>query len=68
MGEGERYRILARDRFRCVLCGNSPSHDPSCVLHVDHVVPYSRGGKTAADNLRTLCAECNWGRGNRLTP
>jgi len=65
IGECERFRILARDRFRCVLCGASPATDPSCVLHVDHIMPSSLGGPTERWNLRTLCASCNRGRGNR---
>lgn len=60
-----RFRILARDRFRCVLCGDSPAVDPRCKLHVDHIVPFSKGGRTTSGNLRTLCAACNIGRGNR---
>jgi hypothetical protein len=62
---GLRFRVLHRDRFKCVLCGDSPSRNLCCVLHVDHVIPWSRGGKTAADNLRTLCGTCNVGRSNR---
>lgn len=64
---GLRFRILNRDRFKCVLCGDHPARTPTCVLHVDHIVPWSRGGKTSEDNLRTLCATCNVGRGNRFT-
>jgi 5-methylcytosine-specific restriction endonuclease McrA len=30
---------------------------------VDHIVAFSRGGKTREDNLRTLCADCNKGKG-----
>lgn len=63
---GIRFSILQRDRFRCVTCGSSPATHPGCVLHVDHIRPFSRGGKTLADNLRTLCANCNIGRGNRF--
>ena len=63
---GLRYTVLVRDRFRCVLCGNNPATDPSCKLHVDHILPSSKNGKTVADNLRTLCGECNIGRGNRI--
>jgi 5-methylcytosine-specific restriction endonuclease McrA len=61
-----RFRILARDRFRCMLCGNSPATDPQCKLHVDHIVPFSKGGRTTPANLRALCAGCNIGRGNRV--
>ncbi|MDN5797208.1 MAG: HNH endonuclease [Intrasporangium sp.] len=60
---GLRYQVLRRDRFRCVTCGRSPASDLHCVLHVDHTVPFSRGGKTTLENLRSLCAECNVGKG-----
>ena len=59
-----RLKVLSRDNYKCVLCGQSPSHDPSIKLHVDHIHPYSKGGKTAEDNLRTLCNLCNWGKGS----
>jgi hypothetical protein len=63
---GLRFKVLQRDRFKCVLCGDHPARNSECVLHVDHVVPWSKGGKTQEDNLRTLCATCNLGRGNRF--
>jgi 5-methylcytosine-specific restriction endonuclease McrA len=59
-----RLKVLQRDNFRCVLCGKSPATNPGTVLHIDHIVPFSKGGQTTAENLRTLCAECNWGKGN----
>lgn len=65
---GLRYKVLSRDRFRCVACGRSPATDAGCKLHVDHIVPFSKGGKTTLENLRTLCAECNLGKGNALEP
>ena len=61
-----RFKVLQRDRFKCVLCGDHPARNAECVLHVDHVTPWSKGGKTREDNLRTLCATCNVGRGNRF--
>ncbi|HLZ01746.1 MAG TPA: HNH endonuclease [Bradyrhizobium sp.] len=64
---GLRFRVLHRDRFKCVLWGDHPARNAECVLHVDHLVPWSKGGKTREDNLRTLCATCNVGRGNRFT-
>lgn len=59
-----RLRVLDRDGFRCCLCGRSPAIEAGVVLHIDHVLPVSRGGLATLENLRTLCAECNLGRGN----
>jgi hypothetical protein len=59
-----RLKILRRDMYKCVFCGRNPSTDSSVELHIDHILPFSLGGKTEEDNLRTLCRECNIGRGN----
>lgn len=59
---GLRYQVLRRDRFRCVTCGRSPATDAGCVLRVDHVLAFARGGKTRLDNLRALCDDCNLGK------
>jgi hypothetical protein len=58
-----RYKILSRDKFRCVACGASPAKDGSVELHVDHIIPWSRGGLNTEENLRTLCLRCNLGKG-----
>lgn len=63
---GLRFRVLHRDSFKCTLCGDHPARNAECRLHVDHVMPWSKGGRTREDNLRTLCADCNVGRGNRF--
>lgn len=55
-----RYEILRRDNFKCVICGRSA--DDGITLHVDHIMPVSKGGKTVESNLRTLCADCNLGK------
>ncbi len=61
-----RYRVLSRDRFRCVICGRSPAKDPSVELHVDHIHPWSKGGQNTEENLRTLCFDCNLGKGDKI--
>jgi 5-methylcytosine-specific restriction endonuclease McrA len=58
-----RLQIMVRDEFRCVLCGREPSDGIKLV--VDHVVPYSQGGKTILNNGQTLCAECNSAKSDR---
>lgn len=55
-----RYDIIKRDMGRCVICGRSAKDGVK--LHVDHIVPVSKGGKTEPNNLRTLCSECNMGK------
>jgi len=59
-----RFKILKRDNFKCCACGSSPAKDPSVELHVDHIIPWSKGGETIIDNLQTLCSKCNLGKGD----
>jgi hypothetical protein len=61
---GVRAKVLARDRYRCRHCGISA--DLGAVLHVDHIIPISRGGTSDLGNLQTLCQDCNLGKSNRL--
>jgi hypothetical protein len=63
---GLRYQVLKRAHFRCVLCGRSPATHVGCVLHVDHIVPFSKDGKTVLENLRSACENCNLGKGATL--
>ena len=59
------------------LCGN-PKKDPSCkgcgaylysfpvtAVHIDHIMPQSRGGSDDRANLQALCSYCNTSAGNR---
>jgi hypothetical protein len=64
LSERLRFSILLRDGFRCHACGRSPINSPGVELQVDHVIPWSQGGETIADNLITKCKECNLGKGN----
>ena len=59
-----RFKVLSRDNFKCCACGASPAKDPSVELHVDHIVPWSKGGETVFNNLQTLCSKCNLGKSN----
>ncbi len=55
-----RRALFARDGWRCVYCGEGGR------LTLDHVVPRSRGGSSAWENVVTSCAPCNLRKGNRL--
>lgn len=61
-----RYKVLVRDNFKCVRCGRNPATNPGVELHVDHNIPFSKGGKSLLENLETKCRECNLGKGNRF--
>ena len=61
MSASLRYDVLKRDGFRCQICGATQADGVK--LHVDHVVPIAKGGKTEFSNLRTLCERCNLGKG-----
>jgi hypothetical protein len=60
-----RYEVMKRDGFRCLKCGRSPATHVGLQLHVDHITAWANGGKTVAENLRTLCSDCNLGKSNR---
>jgi hypothetical protein len=64
ISDRQRFRILVRDGFRCKSCGGSPLTQPGIELHVDHILPWSKGGETIDDNLETKCKQCNLGKGN----
>lgn len=59
-----RYQILRRDGFRCQLCGASQADGVR--LHVDHIIPVSKGGTSDVENLRTLCDRCNLGKSDQM--
>jgi hypothetical protein len=59
-----RARILMRDGATCQMCGATPQ--TGAKLHVDHVLPWSKGGETVIENLRILCVQCNLGKGDLM--
>lgn len=59
-----RYDILNRDNFTCVICGASSKQGAR--LHVDHIIPIAKGGKSVPGNLRTLCERCNIGKSDKI--
>ena len=51
-----RYNVLKRAKYRCELCGG---HESQIALHVDHIVPRSKGGLDDLSNFQALCQRCN---------
>lgn len=63
MSDSLRYDVLKRDNFRCTICGRTAAD--GIKLHVDHIMPVAKGGKTEMNNLRTLCNQCNSGKSDK---
>ena len=59
-----RYDIFKRDNYRCQICGSTAQDGVK--LHIDHIVPVSKGGHTTPSNLRVLCDRCNLGKSDKL--
>lgn len=60
-----RKEIARRDNYTCQICGK---YMPDGVgLHIDHIVPVSKGGKTVPSNLQVLCSRCNGRKGAKYT-
>lgn len=57
-----RKNILMRDRYTCQYCLRTL---PASELTLDHVVPRSRRGETAWENLVACCHKCNNRKGSR---
>ena len=55
-----RKNVFLRDNYICQYCkkGNN--------LTIDHIVPTSRGGEDAWENVVTCCVRCNNKKGDKL--
>jgi hypothetical protein len=58
----EMIKDARRDEAPCPLCGEAlgPSDD---LLHIDHIVPLARGGRTEMSNLQVVHRICNQKKG-----
>ncbi len=67
-----RKKIWERYNKKCAICDKE-----TCLFkplywfseikegHVDHIIPFSKGGECVESNFRWLCARCNLSRGNK---
>lgn len=56
-----RFDVFKRDGYTCRICQKAGGE-----LEVDHIVPVSKGGTNAIENLQTVCWACNRGKGTKL--
>lgn len=59
--ETDRITMYHRQGGKCAICGRSFEFKD---MHGDHVVAWSRGGKTELENGQMLCTECNLKKSN----
>ena len=55
-----RRRVLERDGYYCVYCDEDLR---DAEIHMDHVIPESKGGETSYNNLQVTCRKCNLAKG-----
>jgi 5-methylcytosine-specific restriction endonuclease McrA len=55
-----KREIFRRDQYCCQYCGGISAH-----LTLDHVLPKTRGGTYAWENLVSACPQCNRRKGGR---
>lgn len=50
-------------QLKCALCGKVLVSKSDC--HFDHILAYSKGGKSTLDNCQILCMDCNLSKSNK---
>lgn len=55
-----RRQVIQRDGYHCVYCDEDLTKSE---IHLDHVIPESKGGPTTVDNLQVTCRKCNTAKG-----
>lgn len=59
-----RVSIMQRDNYTCRMCGKYMPDEVG--LHIDHIIPVTKGGKSVPDNLQVLCDKCNLRKSNKM--
>ena len=54
--EDIRLAVYEEQGGRCALCGREMDET---FMEADHIVPWSRGGRTVRENCQMLCRDCN---------
>jgi 5-methylcytosine-specific restriction endonuclease McrA len=57
----EWRKLVRHYRHRCAYCGGNDGG-----IHMDHVIPLSRGGRHAIGNVLPACQGCNLSKGAKL--
>ena len=66
-GEVKNYRTHKHELYgkQEGICNGCDMHFPFKIMEVDHILPRSRGGTNAKENLQILCSHCNRSKGDK---
>ena len=65
IGKYERQEIWRRFNKECYHCGKTLRASTAKHMHIDHLIPISKGGSNDDDNLVASCPKCNLRKGDR---
>lgn len=60
----DKRTVYEKQKGICPLCGK---HFDIVQMQGDHILPWSKGGKTTLDNLQMLCIDCNLSKSSKST-
>lgn len=55
-GDDIKERVYEKQDGICKVCGE---HFELCEMEADHIIPWSKGGRTVEENCQMLCMKCN---------
>lgn len=54
-----RKTMLTESSF-CIVCKSKEK------LHLDHIIPITKGGRNEVSNIQLLCSKCNISKSNKI--
>ena len=58
----DQLAAYERQNHKCAICGETFEFEQ---MQGDHIIPWSKGGKTIPENCQMLCVKCNIAKSNR---
>ena len=59
--ESDKLIMYERQNHKCAICGKEKQYNE---MHGDHIIAWSKGGRTTIENGQMLCTECNLRKGS----
>ena len=64
--DAQKRRVYEKQQHKCPYCQQNGIDTEYAFeeMEGDHIIPWSKGGRTVEDNLQILCKKCNNEKGN----